>query len=236
MRQPACPTFVCRHLYNFFVAEEPQVPAWNIEPPGDPDAVEALAQAFVESGYELEPVLRLLFNSDFFKQAAFRKVKSPIEVVVGALKLTGGLGAPDPAWGTIGLAPQRMGQDLLNPPSVEGWHTGREWINSGSLMNRVNFVADYVRRADLPGNRRNVDWIVQQSANGGSMRPEDLVDRCLELMGPLDVPEIVRDNLVAEAAADGDISYATADDMADLSRRAGNVMALIAGTREYQFG
>ena len=26
-----------------------------------------------------------------------------------------------------------MGQDLLNPPSVEGWHTGKEWINSGSL-------------------------------------------------------------------------------------------------------
>ena len=236
VRQPACPAFVCRHLYNFFVAEEPQAPAWNIEPPGDPEAVQLLAQTFVDSGYEIRPVLRALFASDFFKQAAFRKVRSPIEVVVGALKLTGGLDAPDPEWGTIGLEPQRMGQDLLNPPSVEGWHTGKEWINSGSLMNRVNFVADYVRRADLPGNRRNVEWIVGTSANGGSTSPEHLVDRCLELMGPLEVSPAVRDNLVAEAGADGELAYGTAEERDDLSRRVGNLMALIAGTREYQLG
>ena len=236
VRQPACAAFICRHLYNFFVAEEPQVPAWNIEPPGDPDAVGLLARTFVESDYEIEPVLRVLFSSDFFKEAAFRKVKSPTEIVVGALKLTGGLSAPDPEWGTIGLEPQRMGQDLINPPSVEGWHTGKEWINSGSLMNRVNFVADYVRRPGLPGNRHNLDWIVSQSTNGGSMSPEDLVDRCLDLMGPLEVPAVVRDNLVAEAAADGELSYRTAQDRENLSRRVGNVMALIAGTREYQLG
>ena len=236
VRQPACAAFICRHLYNFFVAEEPQVPAWNIEPPGDPDAVELLARTFVESDYEIKPVLRVLFSSDFFKQAAFRKVKSPAELVVGALKLSGGLDAPVPEWGTIGLETQRMGQDLLNPPSVEGWHTGKEWINSGSLMNRVNFVADYVRRTDLPGNRRNVDWIVGTSANDGSMSPDYLVDRCLDLMGPLEVSPVVRNNLVAEAAADGEIAYRTAPDREDLSRRVGNVMALIAGTREYQLG
>ena len=55
-------------------------------------------------------------------------------------------------------------------------------------------------------------------------------------MGPLDVPEVVRDNLVAEAETDGAIAYRTADDRRDLSRRVGNLMALIAGTREYQFG
>ena len=236
VRQPACPTFVCRHLYNFFVAEEPQVPAWNIEPPIDPGAVETLARTFVDSGYEIRPVLRALFNSDFFKEAAFRKVRSPIEIVVGALKLTGGLDVPDPEWGTIGLEPQRMGQDLINPPSVEGWHTGKEWINSGSLMNRVNFVADYVRREDLPRNRRNVDWIASTSANGGSMSAEDLVERCLDLMGPLEVSPVVRDNLVAEAAADGEIACRTAGDRHDLSQRVANLMALVAGTREYQLG
>ena len=236
VRQPACAAFICRHLYNFFVAEEPQVPAWNIDPPGDPEAVGLLARTFVESDYEIKPVLRVLFNSDFFKEAAFRKVKSPTEVVIGALKLTGALGKPVPEWGMIGLETEKMGQALMNPPSVEGWHTGKEWINSGSLMNRVNFVADYARRPDLPGNRRNLDWIVSRSANGGSMPPEDLVDRCLDLMGPLEVPAVVRDNLVAEAAADGELSYRTAQDREDLSRRVGNVMALIAGTREYQFG
>ena len=36
VQQPACAKFICRHLYNFFVADEPQVPAWRSEPPRDP--------------------------------------------------------------------------------------------------------------------------------------------------------------------------------------------------------
>ena len=31
-RQPATARFVARHLYNFFVADEPQVPAWQETP------------------------------------------------------------------------------------------------------------------------------------------------------------------------------------------------------------
>ena len=36
VKQPATARFIARHLYNFFVADEPQVPAWAIEPPRDP--------------------------------------------------------------------------------------------------------------------------------------------------------------------------------------------------------
>jgi uncharacterized protein (DUF1800 family) len=37
---------------------------------------------------------------------------------------------------------KHMGQELLNPPSVEGWHTGKEWIDGGTLVQRINFTAD----------------------------------------------------------------------------------------------
>jgi hypothetical protein len=33
-----------------------------------------------------------------------------------------------------------MGQRLLNPPTVEGWHTGHEWIDSGTLSQRTGFA------------------------------------------------------------------------------------------------
>ena len=36
LEQPACPRFVARHLYNFFVADEPQVPAWSGRPAARP--------------------------------------------------------------------------------------------------------------------------------------------------------------------------------------------------------
>ncbi len=40
-KQPAAARFVSRHLYNFFVADEPQVPAWQHTAPQDPEAIVA---------------------------------------------------------------------------------------------------------------------------------------------------------------------------------------------------
>ena len=36
VQQPATAHFLARHLYNFFVADEPQVPSWQITPPRRP--------------------------------------------------------------------------------------------------------------------------------------------------------------------------------------------------------
>ena len=230
VQQPACARFVTRHLYNFFVADEPQVPAWDIEEPRDPEAIKFLSKTFVDSGLEIKPVLRALFNSDFFKEAAYQKVKSPIEVVVGTLRLTHDLIGADPRLEAVAKEPGYMGQDMLDPPSVEGWHTGREWINSGSLVKRVNFVADRVGNTDLPG----VQSIVRRVAGDDkAITPEALVDRCLDQMGPIEVSEITRKELLAQAESDGPFST---DSDTTVSRRVGEMLSLIAATREYQFG
>ena len=80
VEQPATARFLSRHLYNFFVADEPQVPSWNITPPNDPDAIDQLVAAYNESDGDIRFMLRVLFNSDFFKQARFSRVKSPAEL------------------------------------------------------------------------------------------------------------------------------------------------------------
>ena len=87
--QPPTARFICRHLYNFFVADEPQVPAWSVTPPNNPEAVELMAKTFVESNRDIRSVLRVIFNSDFFKEARFAKIKSPAELVVGTMRLAG---------------------------------------------------------------------------------------------------------------------------------------------------
>ena len=234
VQQPACHIFIARHLYNFFVADEPQVPAWPIDPPVDPASVRFLAELLVESRLEMKPVLRALFNSDFFKNAVYQKVKNPAEVVAGTLALTGDMNGPDPRWGAMGLEPSYMGQALLDPPSVEGWHTGKEWINSGALMQRVNFVADRVSDVSLPGVRDIIERIA--SSNGAEMSAEALVDHCLDLMGPVRVREETKSELVDHAESEGPIRWDTEDGRANASQRVGEVLALIAATREYQFG
>ena len=58
VQQPACGRFICRHLYNFFVADEPQVPAWPIEAPRDQKAIDEMVGAFRDSKFDMKAVLR----------------------------------------------------------------------------------------------------------------------------------------------------------------------------------
>ena len=231
VQQPACARFIARHLYNFFVADEPQVPSWSIESPRDPEAINTLAAAFAESKYELRPVLRTLFNSDFFKEARFARVKSPAEVVAGTLKLAGSYDFPTPILGELCMEPGNMGQDMLNPPSVEGWHTGSEWINSGSLMSRINFVADMVGNTSLPG----VQSIISRLRAQGDLSPEALVNGCLDLLGPLEVEPETRQHLVQQAEEGGMLKWNPENGDGAPSQRVAQMLQLIVATREYQF-
>jgi uncharacterized protein (DUF1800 family) len=228
VQQPACHQFVARHLYNFFVADEPQVPAWQITPPRDPQAIEALVTSFRESGYDLRATLRTLFTSDFFKEARFTKIKSPAELVVSTLRWVGGEAFPRPFYGReIAMQPTYMGQDLLNPPSVEGWHTGAEWINSGSLMNRINFVASMVGDASRPG----VQALIARLKTQGAHTPEEFVDGCLNLLGPLEMGAESREELLAQAREGGDLNWQAAG----TEQRVAEMLQLIVAMREYQF-
>ena len=228
---PACAGFIARHLYNFFVADEAQVPAWSVTPPNDPEAVEAIANALRENNYEMRAALRVIFNSDFFKNARFARLKNPTEVVVGTLRMVGGAEFPAPGIGDLSRQPCYMGQDLLNPPSVEGWHTGAEWINSGSLMRRVNFTADLVGDVSRPGIRDMVDRL---QASGVS-DPAGVVDGCLDLMGPLEVTGESRDELVGFVGDAGNFSWGTESEVAESTRRVSELLQLIVSLREYQY-
>ena len=230
-QQPATAQFVARHLYNFFVADEAQVPAWTVTPPVDPEAVDLLADTLVESNYDIRSTLRVLFNSDFFKNARFARLKSPAEVVVGTLRLVGGAEFPAPGIGDLSRQPGYMGQDLLNPPSVEGWHTGAEWINSGSLMRRVNFTADLVGDLGRPGIKALVDRLKLQ----GESSPERVVDSCLDLMGPLEVNPESRKELIGSAEEGGDFGWDNVDQVQASMARVSELLQLIVAIREYQY-
>jgi uncharacterized protein (DUF1800 family) len=231
VQQPACHRFIARHLYSFFVADEAQVPAWQTTPPRDPEAIETLATAFADSHYDMRAVLRVLFLSDFFKNARFTKIKSPVEVVISLLRLAGGDEFPAPGIGNRAKQPTYMGQELLNPPSVEGWHTGAEWVNSGTLMKRVNFAAGVLGDLSRPGTRALLNRVKAQ----GDLSPEGFVDSCLDLLGPLPVQADVRQNLVQHASEKGPLRWGTEDESNASSARFGEMMQLIASVREFQY-
>ena len=231
-QQPATAGFICRHLYSFFVADEAQVPAWGVTPPRDEAAIDLMVDTFIESGYDIRSVLRVMFNSDFFKEARFARLKSPTEVVVSTLRMVGGSTQfPAPGIGDLSRQPNYMGQDLLNPPSVEGWHTGAEWINSGSLMRRVNFAAELVGDTSNPGVQSMISRLHAQDAR----TPEQLVDGCLDLLGPLEVAPESRTELIGFAAEHGEFKWDTAEAQTTSSERIGELLQLIVSLREFQY-
>ena len=233
-RQPATARFIARHLYDFFVADEVQVPAWQSTPPRDPAAVNVLADAYLQSNYDIRSVLRVLFNSGFFKDESvwYARVKSPVEVVVGTMRLVGDHLTPAPGIESLVGEAGGMGQILLNPPSVEGWHGGKEWINSGALVNRVNFVANRVGDLSLPGVQRIV---ARLGDNTEPISPSDFVDGCLELMGSMRVEEDTRHALIAHVERGGSLGRDTEEERTSFGSKVGELLQLIASSREYQF-
>ena len=226
-RQPAAARFVSRHLYNFFVADEVQVPAWQNTEPRDPEAIALLEQTYFDSGFNLTAMLRVLFNSDFFKNARFEKVKSPAEVVIGTMRLVRDFTTPRLGLNPLSNVIRYMGQDLMNPPTVEGWHTGAEWIDSGTLVERINFAADQVGNKNLPGVQDIVSRLGREEISGA----ENIVDRCLEMMGAYELAPETRDQLVAFASSGDDANVGTPE----YSDTIAQTLQLIVSTQEYQF-
>ena len=234
-KQPGAARFVARKLYDFFVADEPPVPAWRLAEPGNMAAIEALEKAYFDSGYEIKAMLEVLFNGDFFKDEAVRyaKVKSPADVVIGIMRMAQDHTEPKPGLFFVAMEPKYMGLDLLNPPTVEGWHMGREWINSGSLIDRINFASKVLGDTSLPGIQSMVSRLMDQGEN---LTAEQMVDGCLDLVGPLTISEETRKELVGHVSLGGELRHGTSDEKADFTRRVGETFQMIATTSEFQFG
>ena len=226
VRKEATARFIGRRLFQFFAADE-------VDDEGDA-VVESMIESFLQSDYEIRSMLQTLFQSDYFKsdRARFAKMKGPVELVVGAVRTAGSYRTPTMEIRNLVIQAGFMGQTLLQPPSVEGWHEGAEWINSGALVERVNFVASELGDLLNPGVRAFIDRLAGE--NGGTFTPGALADRCLDLLGPMSVSGAAREVLVNYAARRGDLSLQGHQPDDEAEQRVGEMLRLVASTREYQ--
>ncbi|MCY4527941.1 MAG: DUF1800 domain-containing protein [Chloroflexi bacterium] len=227
--QPATARFVSRLLYNFFGAEGVQVPAWNTVPPLDPEAINILSEAFIKSDGDMRAILRTLFNSEFFKDARFRRVKSPVELIAGTAKILGTHRFPHPDQFDLTGTAATMGQFLMNPPTVEGWHTGKEWIDGGTLNERVNYAVEEFSDVSKPGIQ---DMIERLSSTDRALSPSEFVKHCLDLVGPLDVDDDTSEALSQFAESGGPVDFE--QDPEGSETRTRRMLQFIAASREYQ--
>ncbi|MAN94321.1 MAG: hypothetical protein CL700_08980 [Chloroflexi bacterium] len=227
VKQEATARFVATRLFQFFAADE-------ITEAGE-KTIEAMMATYFSSGYQIRDMLRTLFHSEYFKseEARFARVKGPVEMVVGAIRMAGNY--QDPYLGIERVADTMffMGQGLLRPPTVEGWHEGAEWIDSGALVERVNFVAKELSNVSSPGVRSIIERL-EAGADQGVLQPSELADGCLDLLGPIQVSEETRSVLVEYASRHGDLDLNDHQPGDQAEQRVGDILRLVAATREYQ--
>jgi hypothetical protein len=187
---------------------------------------------YFDSHYDIPTMMRSLLMSDYFQSenAYFAKVKSPAEHVAGIMRTVEDFTFPKHGIRDISLECRYMGQDLLNPPSVEGWHVAKEWIDTGILVERINFAAAQVGDIDKPGVRK----IIARMRDLGELTPDQFVDASLDLMGPLRVSDSTRRALLDFANKGGALKLTPGDRAAE--QRVGEMLSLIVATREFQLG
>jgi uncharacterized protein (DUF1800 family) len=101
-----------------------------------------MAETFRKTDGDIRAVLQTLFASrEFWSRGAYQaKIKSPLEMVAGAVRATGA--EVDSAF-RLAQVVASLGQPLYRKQEPTGYpNASDEWLNSATLVARMNFALD----------------------------------------------------------------------------------------------
>jgi len=125
LEQKATAQFITTKIYKFFVNEKL-----------DQDIVNKLSTNFYNSGYDIKKLMTEIFSSTWFydQKNIGNRIKSPIELMAGMMRILP-MHIQNPE--NLIVYQKLLGQMLLYPPNVAGWPNGKSWIDSSTLMLRL---------------------------------------------------------------------------------------------------
>lgn len=199
---PSCAEFLSRKLLREFLTPNPSS-----------GLVTGFARVLRDSGMHTGRAMATLLRSRAMFDPAVRRtrIKSPAEFVVGLCR----------SWdlsvreGAITADVASMGQPLLEPPSVKGWDGHRDWINSASMLLRIN-AAQRASAEFLDADRWCRDADLRTPARAAAFAAEVMLDA-------RPPPGVIERAFASHAGAQGSPQ--------DALRVA---VALLAATPEYQ--
>lgn len=202
---------MARRLWTWFVSETETAPE---------DFVSPIAKTYLANDTNMKPVIRaVLFSRHFLDpQRRFQRYGWPVEFVVRSLKEIGHIGFSVDAAITPLL---NMGQQLYEPPDVNGWDLGAGWFSTGGMLARMNFASA------LATNQR---FALRELARPYRESPDALVDWVISTMSLPPLAPAVRDTLINYVNAGG--AWTGSD--TQLLNKAGGLFHLMAGSGEYQ--
>ncbi len=162
--------FLCRKLYLAFVYNNPAAV--------DGDIVRGLADVFRANNYEIRPVIETLLRSaHFFDDVNVgAMIKNPAVYEAGMVRQFGA----NPGGTQLQKDMTSLEQELINPPTVQGWEDYRTWISTTTYPLRKNYALRFVT-GQMPG--------------GGTQLPMDVVAWAKEIDGHTDADTLI-DNIL----------------------------------------
>lgn len=117
--------------------------AWFVHPVANAGVVAALAGVLRQTDFDVAAALRALLSSAHFYDTAVigARLKTPMELLVG-LGRELGVTPSQAVLEAFRTASESIGQEVLNPPSVEGWPgyddplEYRAWVTTGTIPER----------------------------------------------------------------------------------------------------
>ena len=187
-----------RKLWQFLAVPEP-----------GPDLLDRTSAIYFATGGDIrELVCTILLSDEMYADAAYRaRIKSPVELVIGAAKAL-----EIPSDGRFeAVFTRRMGQLLYDPPNP----AGPAWINSNTMLTRSNF-ADAITRSRGLGRgtgRGGPDIAGLLRRHGATASAEAAVDAMLDLLVGGDVDAASRAVLIEHLGGPHHFDFeATAED------------------------
>jgi uncharacterized protein (DUF1800 family) len=215
---PATAKFISRKLAMRFVSDDPPQ-----------SLVDRMAETFLKKDGDIREVLRTMFHSpEFWSKDAYRaKVKTPLEFVVSAARVTG---ADVKNAAPLIQSLQRMGLPLYGSQPPTGYSMKADaWVNSSALLNRMNFAL-----ALGIGRLRGVQVDVASVFPPGS-RPEDgdaALTRLADVLLAGNVSKNTRESIM-KRLGDPQVTRSVLDDP-DRGPNIGVLAGLLLGSPEFQ--
>lgn len=212
-KQQVVAKYICRRLYRFFVY-------YDIDANIETNVIAPLAQTFINSNWEIRPVLQQLFKSQHFFDTVNRGViiKSPLDLFVGFYRVFNMDISPTDstnyqalynAYGSPVYYCELAEQHLMNPPTVSGWRPyyqepafHQAWITSDSVQRRYSYLEGLLWGYfyEIEWRVDHVAWARQSSAPGN---PNILVADTIKFLLPVDLSVEKRNQIKTQTLLSG---------------------------------
>jgi len=204
---------LARRLWTWFVSE--------VDAP-EASFVENISKVYLDNDTEMKPVIRAVLMSPQFidKKRFYQRYSWPVEFVVRSLKEVGPVGFS----ANNAMTPlANMGQQLFEPPDVNGWELGPGWFSTGGMLARMNFASTLTQNQRfILRDQARAEW------SGGTA--EALLSFVLERLSLQTPAEPVRAALINYINAGGQF---TGTETQLLNKTAG-LFHLLTGSGDYQ--